>query len=60
MDDPATSHPFYWSGFATIGDGTAPVIRKPQNIAALTNKLLRSGGASACSSGGWPRRSGSW
>ena len=21
MDDPATSHPFYWSGFALIGDG---------------------------------------
>ena len=37
MDDPATSHPFYWSGFASIGDGTAPVIRKPQNVAALGN-----------------------
>jgi CHAT domain-containing protein len=30
MDDPQTSHPFYWSGFATIGDGSAPVIRRPQ------------------------------
>lgn len=37
MDDPATSHPFYWSGFATIGDGTAPVIRKPPNVASLAN-----------------------
>jgi CHAT domain-containing protein len=27
MDDPATSHPFYWSGFAVIGDGAAPVLR---------------------------------
>jgi CHAT domain-containing protein len=27
MDDPATSHPFYWSGFATIGDGSTPVRR---------------------------------
>lgn len=21
MDDPLTSHPFYWAGFAIIGDG---------------------------------------
>ena len=35
MDDPSTSHPFYWSGFATIGDGSAPVIRKPANLAAV-------------------------
>jgi len=27
MDDPATSHPYYWSGFAVVGDGAAPVIR---------------------------------
>jgi CHAT domain-containing protein len=27
MDDPATSHPYYWSGFAVVGDGTAPVVR---------------------------------
>ena len=25
MDDPATSHPFYWSGFALIGDGERPL-----------------------------------
>lgn len=25
MDEPATSHPFYWSGFALIGDGAQPV-----------------------------------
>jgi CHAT domain-containing protein len=36
MDDPATSHPFYWSAFASIGDGSAPVIRKPVNVAAVT------------------------
>jgi CHAT domain-containing protein len=35
MDDPATSHPFYWSAFASIGDGSAPVIRKPQAVASL-------------------------
>jgi CHAT domain-containing protein len=26
MDDPETSHPFYWSGFALIGDGERPLI----------------------------------
>jgi hypothetical protein len=35
MDEAATSHPFYWSGFATIGDGAAPVIRLPTNLAAV-------------------------
>mgnify|MGYP000886456242 CR=1 FL=1 len=30
MDDAATSHPYYWSGFAIIGDGTTPVIRSDQ------------------------------
>jgi CHAT domain-containing protein len=25
MDDPATSHPFYWAGFAIIGDGAKPL-----------------------------------
>lgn len=27
MDDAATSHPFYWAGFAVVGDGAAPLIR---------------------------------
>jgi CHAT domain-containing protein/tetratricopeptide (TPR) repeat protein len=27
MDDPQTSHPFYWSGFALIGDGERPLHR---------------------------------
>ena len=27
MDDPETSHPYYWSGFAVVGDGTRPVVR---------------------------------
>jgi CHAT domain-containing protein len=26
MDDAATSHPFYWSGFAIIGDGAQPLV----------------------------------
>ena len=34
MDDLNTSHPFYWSAFATVGDGEIPVIRaRPQQIA---------------------------
>lgn len=28
MDDAATSHPFYWSAFAVVGDGTVPVRRQ--------------------------------
>ena len=34
MDDANTSHPFYWSAFAAVGDGEIPVIRsKPPQIA---------------------------
>jgi CHAT domain-containing protein len=33
MDDPNTSHPFYWSAFAAVGDGEIPVIRSKQVIA---------------------------
>ncbi len=27
MDEADTSHPYYWSGFAVIGDGAQPVIK---------------------------------
>jgi CHAT domain-containing protein/tetratricopeptide (TPR) repeat protein len=27
MDEAETSHPYYWSGFAVIGDGARPVLR---------------------------------
>jgi hypothetical protein len=27
MADPNTSHPFYWSDFAVIGDGARPLLR---------------------------------
>ena len=30
MDQADTSHPFYWSAFAAVGDGGIPVIRAPQ------------------------------
>jgi len=33
MDDPNTSHPFYWSAFAAVGDGEIPVIRAKKRIA---------------------------
>jgi CHAT domain-containing protein len=33
MDDANTSHPFYWSAFAAVGDGEIPVIRGKQQIA---------------------------
>jgi CHAT domain-containing protein len=33
MDDANTSHPFYWSAFAAVGDGEIPVIRTKQVIA---------------------------
>ena len=29
MDDQATSHPYYWSAFAIVGDGATPVIKQP-------------------------------
>jgi CHAT domain-containing protein len=32
MNDPLTSHPFYWSGFAIIGDGTVPVVRGTDRV----------------------------
>ena len=33
MDDANTSHPFYWSAFAAVGDGEIPVIRAKAQIA---------------------------
>jgi CHAT domain-containing protein len=30
MDDVNTSHPFYWSAFAAVGDGDIPLIRRPK------------------------------
>ena len=27
MDEAETSHPYYWAGFAVVGDGAAPVLR---------------------------------
>lgn len=27
MDEPNTSHPFYWAGFVLVGDGAQPIVR---------------------------------
>ncbi|HEV2569098.1 CHAT domain-containing tetratricopeptide repeat protein [Sphingomonas sp.] len=27
MDEPETSHPFYWAGFVLVGDGAQPIVR---------------------------------
>ena len=45
MDSPDTSHPFYWAGFAVIGDAARPLLTSgtsdgPQSLAqtaALTS-----------------------
>jgi CHAT domain-containing protein len=33
MDDVNTSHPFYWSAFAAVGDGDIPIIRTRTQVA---------------------------
>jgi CHAT domain-containing protein/tetratricopeptide (TPR) repeat protein len=35
MDERDTSHPYYWSGFAVVGDGSAPVLRRAPDRTAL-------------------------
>ena len=37
MNAPETSHPYYWSAFAIIGDGADPVIRAEGGAAAAGN-----------------------
>lgn len=34
MDDPDTSHPFYWAAFAAVGDGDIPLVRNPAKAPA--------------------------
>jgi CHAT domain-containing protein len=38
MDDADTSHPYYWAGFALIGDAAKPLLGnpEPQQIARNT------------------------
>ena len=34
MDDKQTSHPYYWAGFAIIGDGAQPLLHDITTTAA--------------------------
>jgi CHAT domain-containing protein len=36
MDEADTSHPYYWSGFAVVGDGAAPVVRREGSAATAS------------------------
>jgi hypothetical protein len=38
MDDPRTSHPFYWAAFIILGDGAKPLVPAPQTAAAGTGE----------------------
>ena len=35
MADPLTSHPYYWAGFAVVGDATRPLVTNAQQAAAV-------------------------
>jgi CHAT domain-containing protein len=37
MDEANTSHPFYWSAFAAVGDGQIPIVRAPSQQIAQVN-----------------------
>ncbi|WP_417591822.1 CHAT domain-containing protein [Parasphingorhabdus sp.] len=39
MDDPLTSHPYYWSGFALIGDGARQFLPTPMDTAATADAV---------------------
>jgi hypothetical protein len=38
MDDPRTSHPFYWAAFIILGDGAKPLVPAPRTAAAGTGE----------------------
>lgn len=41
MDDPETSHPYYWAGFALIGDAARPLLRPSAGAPAGTAQGVR-------------------
>ena len=42
MDDPRTSHPFYWAAFIILGDGAKPLVATaPQRVAAVAVAVSR-------------------
>ncbi len=42
MDDAETSHPFYWAGFAVIGDAARPLLADPLPPSSTTSIAARS------------------
>ena len=40
MDDKATSHPYYWAGFAIIGDGAQALLHNGTSTAAAATKTI--------------------
>ena len=45
MDDADTSHPYYWAGFALIGDASKPLLRQTATAAAEPGPAATAGGA---------------
>ena len=43
MADPQTSHPYYWAGFAVIGDATRPLVRVEGTKTAGAGTILVTG-----------------
>jgi hypothetical protein len=41
MDDPDTSHPFYWAAFIILGDGAKPIVPARTASAAELPKPAR-------------------
>lgn len=44
MSDVDTSHPYYWAGFAVIGDAARPLLAQGARVAARTGSIGTAGG----------------
>lgn len=44
MSDVDTSHPYYWAGFAVIGDAARPLLAQGAHVAARTGSIGTAGG----------------
>ncbi|MDE2564102.1 MAG: CHAT domain-containing protein [Sphingomonadales bacterium] len=47
MDDPNTSHPFYWAAFIILGDGAKPLINSDGMASAAQSAVSGAGGLAA-------------
>lgn len=45
MADPLTSHPYYWAGFAVVGDATRPLVRSDVRQASAAAASVRIAGS---------------